>query len=197
MRIYGGSEEELIFAVSPTGVWFMPLRLEEKRKLVTEVRSVAEQAVSCIGAEYRGLSVEDMSSLRKQARAVGVYVKVIKNTLARRAVMETDFECMQPALVGPLVLAFSMDEPGAAARLFKDFMKEHEALKVTALVVGGQMLAGSDLSKVASLPTRDEALSSLMAVLQAPATKLVRTLAEPHAKLVRTVAAIRDMKQAA
>ncbi|MGH8128952.1 MAG: 50S ribosomal protein L10 [Gammaproteobacteria bacterium] len=175
----------------------MPLRLEEKKVLVSEVNAVAAQALSCVGAEYRGLTVEQLDSLRKQARALNVYVRVVKNTLARRAVEGTDFECLKPALKGPLVLAFSNEDPGAAARIFRDFAKEHEKLTVTALAIGGQLLPASDLGRVASLPTREEALTQLAVVVQAPITKLVRTLAEPHAKMVRTFGAVRDQKQAA
>lgn len=175
----------------------MPLQLEEKKVLVSEVNAVAAQALSCVGAEYRGLTVEQLDSLRKQARALNVYVRVVKNTLARRAVEGTDFECLKPALKGPLVLAFSNEDPGAAARIFRDFAKEHEKLTVTALAIGGQLLPASDLGRVASLPTREEALTQLAVVVQAPITKLVRTLAEPHAKMVRTFGAVRDQKQAA
>lgn len=175
----------------------MPLRLEEKKALVSEVNAVAAQALSCVGAEYRGLTVEQLDGLRKQARASNVYVKVVKNTLARRAVEGTDFECLKPALKGPLVLAFSSEEPGAAARIFRDFAKGNEKLKVTAVAISGQLLPGSDLDRVASLPTREEALTQLAVVLNAPITKFVRTLNEPHAKMVRTFGAVRDQKQAA
>ena len=175
----------------------MPLRLEEKKVLVSEVNAVAAQALSCVGAEYRGLTVEQLDGLRKQARASNVYVKVVKNTLARRAVEGTDFECLKPALKGPLVLAFSNEEPGAAARIFRDFAKDHQKLNVTAVAINGQLLPGSDLGWVASLPTREEALTQLAVVIQAPITKFVRTLNEPHAKMVRTFGAVRDQKQAA
>jgi len=175
----------------------MPLRLEEKKALVSEVNTVAAQALSCVGAAYRGLTVEQLDGLRKQARASNVYVKVVKNTLARRAVEGTDFECLKPALKGPLVLAFSNEDPGAAARIFRDFAKANEKLQVTAVAIGGQLLPASDLGRIASLPTREEALTQLAVVLQAPVTKLVRTLAEPHARMVRAFGAVRDQKQAA
>lgn len=175
----------------------MPLRLEEKQALVAEVRSVAERASACIGAEYRGLSVEQMNSLRRQARAQNVYVKVVKNTLARRALQDTGFECLRPALVGPLVLAFSHEEPSAAARIFREFAKENEKLAVTALAIEGRLLPATDLDRLADLPTRPEALARLAGVLKAPLQKLVRTLSEPQAMLVRAVAEVRDQKQAA
>lgn len=175
----------------------MPLRLEEKKALVEQVHAVAEQASSCVGAEYRGLTVEELNGLRKQARASNVFVKVVKNTLARRAVEGTGFECMKPVLKGPLVLVFSRDEPGSGARIVRDFAKDHEKLVVTALAVGGELLPARDLERLASLPTREQALAQLAGMLRAPLTKLVRTLAEPHAKLARTLAAVRDQKQAA
>jgi large subunit ribosomal protein L10 len=109
----------------------------------------------------------------------------------------TDFECLKPVLKGPLVLAFSKEEPGAAARIFRDFAKDNQKLAVTMLAIGGQLLPASDLDRLASLPTREEVLTQLAVVLQAPITKFVRTLAEPHAKMVRTFGAVRDQKQAA
>lgn len=174
----------------------MPLRLEEKKELVAEVKSVAEQASSCVGAEYRGLAAGDLDALRKQARASGVYIKVVKNTLASRAVEGTGFECLKPALKGPLVLAFSGEEPSAAARIFRDFAKENEKLAIRALAIGGSLFPAEDLDRLASLPTRSEGLAQLAGVLKAPVSKFVRTLVEPHAKLVRTFAAVRDQKQA-
>jgi large subunit ribosomal protein L10 len=132
-----------------------------------------------------------------QARKSGVFMKVVKNTLARRAVAGTSFECMKDSLKGPLILAFSKEEPGAAARVMKDFAKDNEKLVVTAVAFGGKLLPKSDLDRLAKLPTREQAIATLMAVMKAPITKFVRTLNEPHAKLVRTVAAVRDQKQAA
>jgi len=134
--------------------------------------------------------------LRQKAREGGVYLRVVKNTLARRAVEGTEFECMSDGFVGPLLLAFSQEDPGAAARVIKDFSKEHDLLKVKMLSIGGALLQPGDLERLASLPTKDQAISMLMAVMKAPVEKFVRTLAEPHGKMVRTVAAIRDQKQA-
>ena len=175
----------------------MTMRLEEKQALVAEVAEVAAKAHSAIAAEYRGMTVEQLTKLRVMARKQGVFMKVVKNTLARRAVAGTSFECMKDALKGPLILAFSKEDPGAAARVMKDFTKDNEQLVVTAVAFGGQLLPKSDLERLAKLPTREQALASLMAVMKAPITKFVRTLNEPHAKLVRTVAAVRDQKQAA
>jgi large subunit ribosomal protein L10 len=175
----------------------MVLKLEDKKTIVSEVAVIANQAISLIAAEYSGLTVGQLTDLRKTARASGVYMRVVRNTLARRALEGTQFACMQPVLVGPLVLAFSQEDPGAAARMIKEFVKKNEKLKVKALAIENQLLPATGLDQLASLPTRDEAIAQLMSVMLAPITKLVRTMAEPQAKLVRTIAAIRDQKQSA
>jgi len=175
----------------------MALNLEDKKALVAEVAEVAAKAHSVVAAEYRGLTVSQMTELRAKARKSGVYMRVVKNTLARKALAGTSFESVGPKLKGPLVLAFSKDDPGAAARVVKDFAKAHEKLVATLVSLGGQVLPGGELEKVASLPTREQALAMLLGVMKAPIAKLVRTLAEPPAKLARTVAAVRDQKQAA
>jgi len=171
------------------------LRLDGKKAIVAEVAEIAKNATSVIAAQYNGLTVAQLSELRKKARESGVYMKVVRNTLARRAFEGTKFSCMDSALIGPLVLAFSKDEPGAAARVFKDYTKKWEKLEVKALSIDGQLLPGTDLNRLASLPTRNEALAQLMSVMLAPVTKFVQTLVAPHTKLVRTVAAVRDQKQ--
>jgi large subunit ribosomal protein L10 len=175
----------------------MALRLEDKKTLVTEVNEIAQKAQSVVAAEYRGLTVAKLTELRAKARASRVYMRVVKNTLARRAVAGTPFECVGEKLKGPLILAFSQDDPGAAARLIKGFAKDHDKLVPTLVSLGGSVLPGKDLDRVASLPTRAEALAQLLGVIKAPVVKFVRTLAEPHAKLVRTIAAVKDQKQAA
>jgi large subunit ribosomal protein L10 len=175
----------------------MALNLEDKKALVAEVAAVASKAQSVVAAEYRGLTVGQMTELRAKARKQGVYMRVVKNTLARKALAGTSFEAVGPRLKGPLVLAFSKDDPGAAARVVKDFAKAHEKLVATLVSLGGQVLPGGELEKVASLPTREQALSMLLGVLKAPIVKLAGTLAAPAAKLARTVAAVRDQKQAA
>ncbi len=175
----------------------MELNLEDKKALVAEVAEVAAKAQSVVAAEYRGLTVGQMTELRSKARKSGVYMRVVKNTLARKALVGTAFESVGPKLKGPLVLAFSKDDPGAAARVVKDFAKLNEKLVATLVSLGGQVLPGAQLEKVASLPTREQALSMLLGVMKAPIQKFVRTLAEPPAKLARTVAAVRDQKQAA
>jgi large subunit ribosomal protein L10 len=167
----------------------MALRLEDKKALVKEVNAVAGDSVTAVVAEYRGLSVSDMTELRKEARNAGVYMRILKNTLARRAVEGTDFECMKESLKGPILLAFAKDDPGAAARVIKDFAKEHDALQAVSLSAGGQLLPASDLSRLASLPTLDQARAMLLGVMMAPMSKLVRTLAEPSGMLARTLGA--------
>jgi large subunit ribosomal protein L10 len=167
----------------------MALRLEDKKAFVKEVNAVAGESLSAVAAEYRGLTVAEMTELRRDARNAGVYLRVVKNTLARRAVQGTDFECMQDTLKGPLLLAFAKEDPGAAARVIKDFAKEHDVLQAVSLSIGGKLLPGSDLGKLADLPTLDQARGMLLGVMMAPMSKLVRTLAEPPAMLARTMSA--------
>lgn len=164
----------------------MALNLDSKKVVVEEVAEYAAKAHSAVAAEYRGLTVTELTQLRKTARETGVYLRVVKNTLAKRAVAGTEFECMQEGLVGPLLLAFSMEDPGAAARLINDFAKTHDKLITKIVAVGGQAYGASELKRLASMPTRDQAISMLMSVMKAPVGKLARTLA-----------AIRDQKQEA
>jgi len=173
------------------------LNWKTKKTIVAEVAEVAASAYSAVAAEYRGLTVEEMTDLRRKARGKGVYLRVVRNTLARRAMADTDFSCMQDILVGPLLLAFSQEDPGSAARVIADFAKEHKKLVAKGVSISGKLLPASELDKVAKMPTYEEAVSMLMSVMQAPISKFVRTLAEPHAKLVRTVAAVREQKEAA
>ncbi len=175
----------------------MPLNLEQKKAVVAEVAEVASNALSAIAAEYRGLTVGEMTELRVKARESGVYLRVIKNSLARRAIEGTDFACMQEELTGPLVIAFSQDDPGSAARVIKDFAKEHKQMVVRVVALNGKLLQPSDIEALAKMPTYEQSISMLMAVMKAPVEKLARTLNEVPGKLVRTVAAIRDAKEAA
>ena len=174
----------------------MALTFTEKKKIVSEVAAVATEALSAVAAEYHGLSVGEMTELRVKARQGGVYLRVVKNNLAKLALADTEFSCMSDGFVGPLVLAFSKEDPGAAARVMKDFAKEHNKLEVKMLSVGGQLLAASEIDRLAKLPTRDQALAILAGTLQAPVVKLARTINEIPGKLVRTVAAVRDSKAA-
>jgi len=173
------------------------LTLEEKKAIVADVASRAENAQSAVAAEYSGMSVGQMTQLRANARAAGVYLRVVKNTLAKRAVEGTEFACIQDSLSGPLVLAFSGEEPAAAARVINDFAKDNELLAVKIVALRGKLLNPGDLKMLATMPTKDEAISQLMSVMKAPVEKLARTLAEPNNKLARTLAALRDQKDAA
>ena len=175
----------------------MALNLDQKKAVVAEVAEVAANAHSAIAAEYIGLSVEDMTDLRVKARENNVYLRVVKNTLARRAFEGTDYECMSDSMVGPLVLAFSQEDPGAAARVISDFAKENDKLVAKLVSVGGELLAAGDIKRLASMPTKDQAISMLMSVMNAPVEKLARTLNEVPSKLVRVIAAVRDQKDAA
>ena len=175
----------------------MALNLVQKQAIVAEVAEVAAKAYSAIAAEYRGMTVKEMDELRKIARESGVYLRVVKNTLVRRAIAGTDFECMSDGLTGPLVVAFSMEDPGAAARIIKDFVKTHPKMEVKLISISGKLLAASELDTLAKMPTYEQAISLLMAVIKAPVEKLTRTINEVPGKLVRTLAAIRDAKEAA
>jgi len=175
----------------------LALNFEQKQAIVAEVAEVARTAFSAVAAEYRGISVDKMTQLRVQARNNGVYLRVVKNTLARRAVKDTEFECMTDGLTGPLVLAFSQEDPGAAARVIKDFAKDNDKLVVRLVSISGQMLAPSELETLAKMPTYDQAISMLMSVMKAPIQKLAATMNEVPGKLVRTIAAVRDAKEAA
>lgn len=175
----------------------MALNREQKEAIVTEVAEVAANAYSAVAAEYSGITVDQMTGLREKARESGVYIRVVKNTLARRAVQGTEFECLAESLTGPLVLAFSQEDPGSAARVIKDFGKENDKLVIRNLAVGGELLEASQIDVLAKLPTYDQAISMLMALMKAPVEKLARTTNEVPGKLVRTIAAIRDAKEAA
>lgn len=172
----------------------MPIGIEAKKRIVSEVSKVASGALSAVVAEYHGLTVADMTKLRNKARDSGVYLRVIRNTLAKRAVEGTDFACMQGAFIGPVLCAFSKDEPGSAARLLKEFSKEYRSMNITAISIGGKLLGADQLDAVASLPTYEEALANLMSVMNGPITKLTRTLNDVPGKLVRVIAAVKDAK---
>jgi large subunit ribosomal protein L10 len=192
-----GGGEGFRFCVTVSQEKFMALRLEDKKRFVKEVNAVAGDSITAVAAEYRGLSVAEMTDLRREARNAGVYLRVVKNTLARRAVEGTEFECMKESLSGPILLAFAKDDPGAAARVIKNFAKEHEALKAISLATGGELLPASDLEKLADLPSLDQGRAMLLAVMIAPMTKLVRTLSEPPAMLARTLSARARQEEAA
>lgn len=174
----------------------MAIKLEGKREIVAEVNETADRAVSLVVADSRGCTVDEMTALRKDARDQQVVLRVVRNTLARRAFEGTQYECVNEALAGPSLFGFSMENPGAAARLFSQFAETNEEFEVKMLAIGGRLMGAEQLDALAKLPNREEALSRLMSVLQAPATRLVRTLGDVPARLVRTLAAVRDQKQA-
>ncbi len=174
----------------------MALKLEDKKAMVKEVAEVAATALSAVVADYRGLTAGEMTALREQARKGGIYFKVVRNTLTRRAVENTDFTCLSGALVGPVFVAFAKDDPGAVARLLKDAVRENEKLVVRALAIGGKLLPPDQLEVIANLPTREKALALLLSAMKAPLTQLVRTMVEPCAMLARTVVAVGKSKAA-
>ena len=170
----------------------MGLNIDAKKAIVEEVANVAAEAPSAIAAEYIGLTVAEMTKLRSAAREAGVYLKVVRNTLARRALENSSFDCMREELVGPLVYAFSNDEPGSAARVIRDFTKENDKLVVKLVALDGQLLDASELGRLASMPSQDEARAMLLGLLSAPMGKFVRTVNEVPSKFVRVLAAKRD-----
>jgi large subunit ribosomal protein L10 len=173
----------------------MALHLDDKMAIVASVHQTASSAISLVVADARGVNVTDITALRKSAREQGVSLRVVKNSLARRAFKGTEFECLEAELVGPSLFGFSMEEPGAAARLFKEFAKGNSAFDIKVMSIGGQVLDGSKVDALASLPTREQALTQLVSVMIAPVTKLVRTFNEVPSKVTRAVASVRDQKR--
>ena len=174
----------------------MALKLEDKKVIVAEVNEAAGNALSAVVADYRGMEVGALTEMREKARHGKIYLRVVRNTLAKRAVAGTEFECLTDALVGPSLICFSLEEPSAAAKLFKDIAKDNDKLEIRALAIGGQLLDASQVDAVAKLPTKDEAIAMLMSVMTAPVAKFVRTMNEVPGKLVRTVAAVGEAKKA-
>ena len=175
----------------------MAIRLEDKKQIVSEVNQAAASALSAVLADYHGVDVGELTALRKTARENKVYLRVVRNTLLRRAIEGTEFECIREVLVGPTLLALSEEDPGAAARVLKDFSKENDEFEIKALSIGGKLLDASQIDVLAKLPTLDQARSILMSVMLAPVTKLARTANEVPSKITRVVAAVRDQKQEA
>jgi large subunit ribosomal protein L10 len=172
------------------------LQREIKRKRAVEqieaVRKVAKTAHMGAVVEYRGLTASALKDLRIAALQAGVYIKVIRNTLACRALEETEFSCLQSTLTGPNLLAFSLKEPGSVARLLQEFSKNHAQLIVKNLAFEGQLIDAKDLAKMASLPTREEAIAQLLRTLEMPIKHLLRVLVEPQARFIRALIAIQD-----
>ena len=175
----------------------MAIGLDEKKAIVAEVNETAASALSLVVADARGVASNDMTALRATARESQVDLRVVRNTLAKRAFEGTEYECVSDTLAGPSLFGFSLEDPGAAARLFKDFAKTNDRFEVKALSFSGKLMGADQLDVLAKMPTRDQALSMLMSVMKAPATKLVQTMNKVPGKLVRTLAAIRDQKEQA
>lgn len=172
----------------------MGLTLEQKQAVVAEVSGVLNRAQAVILAENRGLPVAEMTALRRKARSSGVYLRVLKNTLARRAIADTPFKGLADHLVGPLAYGISSD-PVAAAKVLHEFAKDHEKLVIKAGAMPNMVLTPKQVAELAAMPGRQELLAKLVGTLQAPVTKLVRTLNEVPGKFVRTLAAVREQKE--
>lgn len=174
----------------------MALGLEDKKAIVADVAETAGSALSLVIADARGVNVTDMTALRAKAREENVVLRVVKNSLAKRAFTDTEFSCVDDALVGPSIFGFSMEDPGAAARLFKDFAKENDDFEVKALAVGGELMGSDKIDVLAKLPTREQALSTLANVMLAPVTKFVRTTNDIPGRVVRVVDQVAKQKAA-
>jgi large subunit ribosomal protein L10 len=174
----------------------LSLNLEEKKAVVAEISEQIAQAQAMVVAEYRGLEVTDMTQLRAKARASGVYFRVLKNTLARRAVQDTPFSGIADQLVGPLAYGISAD-PVAAAKVLHEFAKGNEKFVIKAGAMPDFVMSPKDVSSLATMPSREELLARLLGTMQAPIAKFVQTLNEVPTKFVRGLAAVRDQKQAA
>lgn len=172
----------------------MALTLQQKQEIVADVRHQAQKSLSFVAAQYGGITVAKMTQMRNKAREQGIFLKVVKNSLAKKAFEETEFSAANDQLKGQLLYLIGGEAPGMAARLAKDFAKEHEQFRVQVLAVGSNVYDPASIDAVAALPTKEEAISKLLSCMQAPIAKFVRTLAEPQGKLVRTIAAIKDTK---
>ncbi len=174
----------------------MSLNRKEKAVVIEDVTTQVATAQSIVVAEYRGLDVASVTVLRKNARASGVYLRVLKNSLARKAIVGTPFEALSTKLVGPLIYAISAD-PVAAAKVLSAFAKDNEKLAIKAGALPNSVLDVNGVKALATMPSRDELLSKLLGTMQAPIAQFVRTLNEVPTKFVRGLAAVRDQKQAA
>jgi large subunit ribosomal protein L10 len=169
------------------------LSLEQKQAMVSEVSAKLVGAQAVIVAEYRGLNVEKVTQLRSKARSSGVFLRVLKNTLARRAVQGTPFEKLSGQMLGPLMYGISQD-PVAGAKVLSEFAKEHELFVIKAGAMPNTLMSAQDIKALAQLPSREELLATLLGTMQAPVTKLVRTMNEVPGRFVRTLAALRDQR---
>ena len=173
----------------------MGLNLEEKKAVVAEVSAQVAAAQSIVVAEYRGLEVGSMTELRAKARTAGVYLRVLKNTLARRAVQGTPFEKLTDKMVGPLIYGISPD-PVATAKVLNEFARAHDKLVIRAGAMPNAVISAGEVKSLALMPSRDELLAKLLGTMQAPIVQFARTLNEIPARFVRTLAAVRDAKEA-
>ena len=173
----------------------MPLRIEDKHRVVQELNAIASSSIAGAIADFSGLNVTEITELRTKARESGVYLKVVKNTLSKRAFSDTSFECLIENLKGPIIIALSKDDLASPARLFKNFSKDYEQLTTVSLAIDGNMFPASDLDRIAQLPTKQEAYSIIARLLQAPIEKAVRTLKEIPTKFTRMTVAVKDNKE--
>ena len=173
----------------------MPLRIEQKKAVVEELHSIASSSVSAAIAEYRGLNVAEITKLRTKARESEVYLKVVKNSLSKKALADTNFECLTKALQGPIIIALSVDDLASPARLFKDFSKDYEHLKTVGLAIDGNVFPSSELDRIAKLPTRNEAYSTIVGLMKAPVEKALRTLNEIPVKFARLILSVKEDKE--
>ena len=173
----------------------MALKIEDKERIVEEVAAIAADAKSAIAIDYHGIAANRMTDLRKQAREQSVRIRVVKNSLARRALANTPFACMNEHLSGPMMFAFSLDDPAAAARIIHSLAKEIKDVEVKLISLDGELHDISKLKQLAELPTYDQAVSLMMAVMKAPIEKLVKTIKAPVVQAVRVVVAVRELKE--
>ena len=175
----------------------MPMRIDDKKLVVKELNEIANKAISAVAADYHGTSVSELTKLREEARNSSVHLKVIRNTLAKKALTDTKFSCLDELLVGPTILAFSLDDPASAAKLANNFHKINRNFKVKGLTMGDSLLELSKLKDIANLPTKEEAIAQLAGLLNAPLVKLVSLINEIPTKFTRTLEAIKQQKEQA
>jgi len=175
----------------------MPMRIDDKKLAVKELNEIANKAISAVAADYHGTSVSELTKLREEARNSSVHLKVIRNTLAKKALTDTKFSCLDELLVGPTILAFSLDDPASAAKLANNFHKINRNFKVKGLTMGDSLLELSKLKDIANLPTKEEAIAQLAGLFNAPLVKLVSLINEIPTKFTRTLEAIKQQKEQA
>ena len=175
----------------------MPMRIDDKKVAVEGLQEIANKAFSAVAADYHGTSVSELTALRQEARESEVHLKVIRNTLAKKALSDTKFSCFEDLLVGPTMLAFSLEDPTSAAKLVNDFTKINSKFAVKGISLGESLLELSKLSAIANMPSRDQAISQLAGLLNAPMNQFVNILNQVPSKLVRTLQAVKEQKETA